>query len=359
MARPKRRWYQFRLRTLLVVMTAVALVFIAYGAYIEPYTQQRRAMEVIAELNGTYQSSGPTAWQRRLFGEDHQNLIVVDLRDSGDPDRYVPYLARLPAIETLVVGGDEFGDGHLRRLSGLSTLKALMLDSTSVTDEALAAWQERWPEVAVHRSPRRAIRQLESAGWSFTTTWVLYWTPWSEEDPLSTLANTQEFFIEARRAVGQAAKDEDLAPLRHVPTLRTLWLRGSKITGAGLRHLRHLPHLDYLDLGNTPVTSEGLSELKHLPNLVYLDLSGTQVADGDLEHLGALPKLGWLNLNRTLVSHAGIIQHVAPIKSLRMICLERTRVSPAESAALNEMLRPCVVFGGAGKAAVGGPDGNR
>ena len=109
----RRHWYQFRLRTLLLLVTAAALLAVAYRIYVEPYAQQRRAMEVIEELHGTYESSGPTAWQRRLFGENHQNLVVVDLADCDDPERYLPYIARLPGIETLVVGGEAFTDSHL------------------------------------------------------------------------------------------------------------------------------------------------------------------------------------------------------------------------------------------------------
>jgi hypothetical protein len=342
----RRRWYQFRLRTLLLAVTAAAVAAEAYRTYLEPYAQQRRAMEVIAELHGTYQSSGPTAWQRRLFGEDHQNLVLVNLANSDDPDRYVPYIARLPAIEALVVGGEEFGDSHLRRLSGLSTLGALVLDSTSVTDEALAAWRERLPEVDVYRSQRRAIGKLRVAGWTIFSKVndLAYPTTLPGARHLGNILGA-EYFVEADVAFGRPTEDDALALLRHLTSLRWLSITNARTTDAGLRHLSELANLEYLDLEGTQTTAAGLAELQRLRSLVYLDLSGTQVTDEGLEYLRTLPKLGSLKLDRTEVTHTGILKHVVPITSLRLLYIERTRVSPEEAEELDQLLRPCVVYG--------------
>ncbi len=344
----RRRWYQFRLRTLLLGVMLVALVVMAYRTYVEPYAQQRRAMEVIEKLGGAYQSSGPTAWQRRLFGADHQNLQLVNLADCDDPNRYLSYIAPLPAIQTLVVGGEAFTDAHLRRLSGLGTLRTLILDSTAVSEETLAAWRERLPEVRVYRSQRRALRQLQSSGWKFVgRVSSSGWSLASEGPPQSTLAEIvgPAFFSEVHVAIGCPTDDVGLLPLRHLTTLRTLSLADTKITDAGLQHLRHLAQLGYLDLTGTLVTDGGLTELKRFADLKYLDLAGTAVTDDGLQHVRTLPKLGWLNLNRTKVTHAGIVQHVVPVKSLRMLCLEDAGVSREEAAALNESMQPCAVLG--------------
>jgi hypothetical protein len=47
-------------------------------------------------------------------------------------------VAALTDLETLVVGGPQFGDEELRRLHGLRSLRGLVLDSTEVTDAGLA-----------------------------------------------------------------------------------------------------------------------------------------------------------------------------------------------------------------------------
>ncbi len=352
MASPaRRRWYQFRLRTLLLGVTLAALVALAYRTCVEPYAQQRRAMEVIRELGGAYRTSGPTLWQRQLFGADHQNLQSVSLADCDDPDRYVSYIARLPAIQTLVVGGEQFTDAHLRRLSRLSTLRTLILDSTEVSEAGLAAWQQRLPHVKVYRSQRRTIRTLQSAGWLLTT---------AKTSPISSGIEAESqravedlagpgFFAEVHTAVSCHIDDAGLRPLRYLPALRTLSLADAGITDAGLQSLGTLTYLDYLDLTGTLVTDAGLPELAAFASLAYLDLAATAVTDDGLAQLAALKKLRWLNLNRTSVSYAGIQEHVAPLTNLRMLCVEDTPISAQEAAALNEIMDPCAVIGPGGK----------
>ena len=47
-----RRWFQFSLRTLLIVVTLVAGLLGAWRAYVEPYRRQRETMALIKELGG-------------------------------------------------------------------------------------------------------------------------------------------------------------------------------------------------------------------------------------------------------------------------------------------------------------------
>src|SRR5438132_8923321 len=111
-----RGWFQFRLRTLLLVVALIAVLLTAFRSFIEPYQQQRRSMELVQRLGGSFHTAEAESWQRRLFGADFQNLTLVNLADSDEVDRYLPYVAHLPRLETLVVGGDAFTDEHLGRL---------------------------------------------------------------------------------------------------------------------------------------------------------------------------------------------------------------------------------------------------
>src|SRR5262245_29899388 len=71
-------WLQFRLRTLLLVVALVAALLTAFRIYIEPYQQQRRSMEVVKDLGGSFHTGEAEPWQRRLFGADFQNLTLVN-----------------------------------------------------------------------------------------------------------------------------------------------------------------------------------------------------------------------------------------------------------------------------------------
>ncbi len=52
--KPRRRWFQFSLRTLLIVVTLVAGLLVAWRAYVEPYRRQRETMKLVEELGGRY-----------------------------------------------------------------------------------------------------------------------------------------------------------------------------------------------------------------------------------------------------------------------------------------------------------------
>lgn len=61
--------------------------------------------------------------------------------------------------------------------------------------------------------------------------------------------------------------------------VKTLDLRATRITDAGLQYLKPLSNLLLLDLSNTEITDAGLHYLKPLRNLQTLDLSDTDISN--------------------------------------------------------------------------------
>jgi hypothetical protein len=131
----KLRWYQFRLRTLLLVTLLVAGGLLAWRVLVQPYRQQRAVMQTIRRLRGEYEARA--TWQSRWFGDGTFRVEVVKLADCDQPQEYLAQLAELPFLETLVVGGRNFTDEHLGALHRIRSLRALILDSTSVSNAAL------------------------------------------------------------------------------------------------------------------------------------------------------------------------------------------------------------------------------
>jgi Leucine Rich repeat len=176
---PQRRWYQFSLRTLLVVITVLCVGPGGYVAYEQQKArQQKGAAEAIQKVGGDYHRDETiplrSAGMRFLLGDDRfghvcsvwffcpSKVTDVDLLhlrhfphlrevefggreiDSRDPgtilvtDRGLDHLAALTTLKQLSLDDTEITDAGLARLAGLTELKFLSLDGTHVTDAGLA-----------------------------------------------------------------------------------------------------------------------------------------------------------------------------------------------------------------------------
>jgi hypothetical protein len=134
-----RRWNQFSLRAVLILVAVCALLAGIWAAYFEPY---RREQQVLAEMQGKQvtvatEAIGP-GWLKWLAqGRYAQRVVRVDLgQDVTDSD-----LARLNSfgyLQTVMIasgpGVTDEGLGHLAKISGL---RELMLAEVSVSNEGL------------------------------------------------------------------------------------------------------------------------------------------------------------------------------------------------------------------------------
>ena len=123
-------------------------------------------------------------------------------------------------------------------------------------------------------------------------------------------------------------EDAQLAPLKNLPKLAQLNVRGKDITDAGLVFIKDSKGLVRLHLERTKVTDAGLEQLKGLENLEYLNLYATVVTDAGLKHLEGLKKLRRLYLWETKVTDAGVAALKAAIPELQIV----RGVEPAKPA---------------------------
>lgn len=114
-------------------------------------------------------------------------------------------------------------------------------------------------------------------------------------------------------------EDAQLAPLKNLPKLAQLNVRGKDITDAGLVHIKDAKGLLRLHLEKTKVTDAGLEQLKGLENLEYLNLYGTAVTDAGLKQLEGLKKLKRLYLWQTPVTDAGVAALKVALPEIQII----------------------------------------
>src|SRR5262245_21614374 len=117
----RRRWLQYGIRTLLVLMLAVA-VFFAWVRYQKKvYADQRDALAQIAQFGGHYKTERRSpAWLAWLVGDDHVTVTELSLH-RGPPG--IVYMKLKPA--------------DLECLQRIPTLKRLSVSATSGIDDSV------------------------------------------------------------------------------------------------------------------------------------------------------------------------------------------------------------------------------
>ncbi len=326
------RWYQFRLRTLVAAVTLIVGVLGAGQWYLAPYRQQRAAMKVIEGLGGSYATVEASLWHRRLLGSGQQDITLADLSDCNDPAAYLAHIERLPLLEVLAVGGPAFGDEQLGRLKRVRTLRFLVLDGASVSEEAVAELRRSSLWLEVYRSQRRTIGELKAQGVGVRT------DPSSSPSALGQALNA-EFF---QRAAGAWAKgkvaDEALRKLGSLEGLTYLTLSGTDLNDDRMQHLRGLGGLVELRMDRTQVTDAGMKYIGGLRSLSLLSLASTRITDAGLKELSGLKVLQWLVLQDTEVTDDGLT-HLTNMPNLWLLLLGQTRVTNAGLAQFKEMER--------------------
>ncbi len=117
---------------------------------------------------------------------------------------------------------------------------------------------------------------------------------------------------DVRRVLSPARLEEPvqagaiLAYLDLIRSCEEVYLRGTNVTDADLKHLARVPKLRAVDLAATPITDSGVKELAAIRDLEVLNLEHTRVTDDAEPILGAMSKLRELNLEGTFFSDAAV-----------------------------------------------------
>ena len=232
--KPKRRWFQYSLRSLLILVAVLCIGMNWFSNRMRRAERQRAAVKALGERYGTvlydFQVDeegveNPSAqlpqpeWLRNLLGDDFfRNVVIVHLNRSWDVSQPMKELAWLPALRELYFDQIKLTDDQLACLEDMSGLRVLFLDRTPLSDAGM-----------VHLKGLSRMRHLD-------------------------LTDTQ-------------ITDTGLENLRGMSQLHGLFLSGNAITDAGLEKLTGLTQLQELRLFNTQVTKNGIANLKQsLPN---------------------------------------------------------------------------------------------
>jgi len=133
---PRRRWLQFSLRTLMVLMLVFGAGFGWFAREVQRARARREAAKTIEKLGGRVTWQPPSGgivqtavtWVGKLFGEDFSgDVVVVDLSDT------------------------QVTDAGLVHLDGTTGMWHLYLSNTRITDEGVAKLQKAFSNCSIHK----------------------------------------------------------------------------------------------------------------------------------------------------------------------------------------------------------------
>ncbi len=262
-AKPKRRWFQFSLKTLLI---AIFLVSVPLAAFVWRRERARQQTEVVEALRKLHVQAGyprddsdASKWrwdfgERVLSRDFFENVVAVNASQYrrvgfirtgapiplSDAHRFWESVYRLPALQYLIIFDDQVTPQNLDLLAQNRRLEALHIQTALVNDEHL-----------------REIGKLRG---------------------LKGLVFGADYLESEEQA---------------------------SISYQGVSYLRALPKLTFLDLSATTLDDRAAESLADLENLESLYLINTAISDDGLRHLARLRKLTVINVSGSRVTSAG------------------------------------------------------
>lgn len=251
-------------------------------------------------------------------------------------------LAKLPPSSTafgLDLGfNPRITDNEVKQLAGLVGLQRLKLASTGVTGVSLSALKE--------------IKELRAIDLSFCQV---------NDEGMKSLASLKQLQIVT--IVSTKVTDEGLKELAGLRELQHLNLQGLRISENGLKELAALESLKTLKLPATGLTDLGITAVSRLKSLHTLSLDPMTITDRALGALGKnnllhvlenattatggrpgkLEDITRLSLSGCAIGDEGL-KELAACKSLKLLQVERTKVTDAGVKELQKTLPECKII---------------
>jgi len=347
--RSKRPWFQFRLRTLLVVVLLANLAFSWFAVVYRRAAREAAAAKTWAAryaydfewtASGVPEPPGPD-WLAKLLGcnlfahvdyvevrsemcdekmallADMPHVTYADLDDvkGVTPDGF-RYLSELRRLEILDLRESCITDAGLECLRPLSQLAILNLNKAPVVGHGLSnleglsnivELQAIGPEdlkCFVDTAVFSEMAQLELLDISNRTIRL------GGFDRLVTLKHLKDLYVNncsltdtlldkidrlsslERLSVSfNKVSDQTLTKIGRLRNLKALWLGDTLVTDRGIKQLADLHDLEELSIAGTRVTGRGIEQLVELQHLRVLHLSGIDINDRIVDSLLKMPRL--------------------------------------------------------------------
>ena len=167
-SRSKPRWYQYGLRSLVVLMVVVSVGLGWLGSRLQRIAGERSGVSEVFGMGGRVSFGviegrnfrtkledemrySPDRSLRRMLGIDHTFVNWVELDNTRVTDVDLAVLKRFSGLEYLTLNNTHITDAGLPHLSGLAYLQVVDLRQTQVTDAGVQELQQALPGCTIER----------------------------------------------------------------------------------------------------------------------------------------------------------------------------------------------------------------
>ena len=310
--RERSRWYQLSLRTILLLLLTLTVGTGWFATRVKRAQANRDRVGRVVEAVAAIEKLGGRVYFSRHDDERKPTWLEELFDDTGNSDD--------PIVEVTVSAVRIKNVDALDLISELDNLKLLEISEVNLSDANLRKVGEmKGLELLSLRLLQ--VEHLGALGSIQSLDLSKVHVEGSDPDDLPglksltelTLGETSGFFehvgeLPSLRKIKLLHKgvDTTLNRLHRMPTLREVDLRGSDVTGEGLRHLTRLADLEQLWLGATGISDSDLVHVSKMAKLKVLSLAGTKLTDQGMEKLRNLTLLGSLDLSYTGIGDGGV-----------------------------------------------------
>ena len=301
----RRRWFQFRLRTLFIAILVLSLPLSWFAVRLERARRQRNALEKTEGLGAScyydwqgdpYAPGDPSPqepqWMISLLGGDFFWDITTfiwkpDVSDPRQTSKILALLREFPKLKDVYLHGRSVTDDEIVHLEDAKELRKLALFGTAITDHGL---QHISQMTSLEELILDGCNQITRDGFVFLEAMdgvqYLDLTDTNMDD--AAMKHLERLNLRHLILPGPDISDEGVAFLKGQEDLRWLSIYDTSVTDQGLLHLTGLGRLAVLNLNGTSITDEGLRQISEIDSLSALMLSGTRITDKGLECLFGL-----------------------------------------------------------------------
>jgi hypothetical protein len=363
-----RRWFQFRLRTLLIGVPIVGAALAYFTRRFEEARWERIAVQAILREGGdvTWEGEYPSPrelaqngrnfslwdrWRFQALGVEYlTDAAIAHLDRTGFSPLEFAALERLGSLRELTCDPSRLPIGVAKRLCASPKLRWMqfeqerhipiqpelfahcpelqfvLLTRADVTADVAQeiAHLDAFQSLSLHDGDisAEALRILAAAG---MTSLSFDDVPLTRAHGLALgqFKNLKRFGLRhdhSKTTSGTCpVRDDELAFIAEFENLESLSLTGNAIRGPMLAYLKGAHSLSRLNLNYNPIDDDGLRHLPELPSLKELLLGNTLVTDASIDVIVKLPLVDRVDLEGTQVTGSGVRRLFDEIPTLRRV----------------------------------------